>query len=374
MRINFISPTPGMGGGTRVIAIYADALMKMGHDVCVVSVPPRIYPIAQKFKSWLRGNGWPADRARRGSHLDAIDVDHRILDRWRPITDGDVPDGDVVIATWWETAEWVAALNRSKGAKVYFIQHHEIFDYLPVTRVHATYRLPFHKIVIARWLERVMREQYDDHNVDVVPNSVDRTQFFAPDRGKQHTPAVGFLYATPHFKGLDLTLAVLRKVREKIPNLRIISFGSETPIRSLALPEGAEYLYRPLQERIRNLYASCDVWLTASRSEGFNLPALEAMACRTPVVSTRTGWPEEAIRSEWNGVLVDVDDLRGLAEGVEWILSQSNMDWRELSQNAFATSSLGSWQESTRLFELALEHACGRRARGETQVESMSAR
>jgi hypothetical protein len=30
----------------------------------------------------------------------------------------------------------------------------------------------------------------------------------------------------------------------------------------------------------------CDAWMTCSRSEGFNLPALEAMACRTPVVLT----------------------------------------------------------------------------------------
>ena len=27
---------------------------------------------------------------------------------------------DVVIATWWETAEWVNALSRKKGEKIYF--------------------------------------------------------------------------------------------------------------------------------------------------------------------------------------------------------------------------------------------------------------
>jgi len=31
---------------------------------------------------------------------------------------------------------------------------------------------------------------------------------------------------------------------------------------------------------------------------------MEAMACRTPVVSTNTGWPSEAIKSGWNGILV----------------------------------------------------------------------
>jgi hypothetical protein len=48
-----------------------------------------------------------------------------------------------VIATWWETAEWVDRLSVSKGKKVYFIQHYEAFDYLPKERVEATWRLPF---------------------------------------------------------------------------------------------------------------------------------------------------------------------------------------------------------------------------------------
>ncbi len=364
MRITFISPTVNMSGGVRVMAIYARALMKMGHDVCIVSPPPASSPPMRKLKSWLRGNGWPEDATGR-SHLDGSELDHRILDRWRPITDDDVPDGDVVIATWWETAEWVGTLSARKGAKVYFIQHHEIHDYLQVARCHATYRLPFHKIVIARWLKRVMSEQYGDSTVDVVPNSVDRTQFFAPVRGKQLRPSVGFLYSKVNFKGLDLTLAALRIVRERIPDLRMISFGSERPSPDLALPKGTEFFHLPPQDELRNLYARCDVWLTASRSEGFNLPALEAMACRTPVVSTRAGWPEEAVKSCWNGVLVDVDDVRGLAQGVEWLLSRSEEEWANLSANAYATAAAGSWQDSAKLFEEALEHACMRSALGE---------
>ena len=286
MRVTFILPTVGFAGGIKVIVIYAQQLKRMGHTIRIISPPPKEIPFSQKFKSWLKGSGWPNDLARRGSHLDGTELDHRILDRWRPVTDNDVPDGDVIVATWWETAEWVAALSPSKGAKVYFIQHHEIFRHLPVARVQATYRLPLHKIVIARWLKRVMCEQYGDSIVDVVPNSVDRSQFFAPVRGKQINATVGFLYANVHFKGLDSTIAALGMIREQIPDLRMISFGSECASHGLVLPKGAEFFHLPPQHEIRNLYASCDVWITASRSEGFNLPALEAMACRTPVVST----------------------------------------------------------------------------------------
>jgi glycosyltransferase involved in cell wall biosynthesis len=367
MQITFILPPPNYTGGVRVTRIYAEQLQRLGHAVRLVSPPPPTIPLVRKLKWWLKGGGWADDRQRPGSHLDGANLDHRSLDRYRPVTDDDVPDGDIVIATWWETAEWVAALGARKGVKVYFIQHHEIHEYLPIARSKVTYRLPFHKIVVARWLQQVMCEQYGDNAVDVVPNSVDRTQFFAPVRGKQTVPTVGFLYTPGHFKGVDTTLAALKIVRKQWPDLRLISFGLYKPTSSLPLPKNTHYSYMPPQENLRNLYAQCDAWVTASRSEGFNLPALEAMACRTPVVSTRTGWPEEAIKSTWNGVLVDVDDVVGLSRAVEWVLSQSEEEWRRLSTNAYATAATGSWEESAKMFEAALEHACGRAARGEIE-------
>jgi glycosyltransferase involved in cell wall biosynthesis len=271
----------------------------------------------------------------------------------------------VVVATWWETAEWVNALGPDKGAKAYFIQHHEVFPYLPVARCHATYRLPLHKIVIARWLKDLMREHYADDVVDLVPNSVDRRQFFSAARAKQSVPTAGFLYSTTPFKGLDVLLAALKEVRKNIPGLRLICFGAEAPSAAMALPEKAEFCFSPPQDQLRNLYSQCDVWITASRSEGFNLPAMEAMACRTPVVSTRTGWPEEAIETGKNGVLVEVDDVAGLARGVERILSLPAGEWERWSQCAYQTTRSGSWEESTRKFESALLHACRRSMNGE---------
>lgn len=367
MQISFILPNANLGGGTRVIAIYAQQLKRMGHTIRIISTPPSDLTLRDKFRYWVRGNGWPKVPSRYASHLYGTELDHHVIDRWRPITDDDVPDGDIVIATWWETAEWIAALSARKGAKVYFIQAHEVHKFMPEARVRATYRLPFHKIVIAQGLQRVMSEQYGDAMVDVVPNSVDPTQFFAPVRGKQPAPSVGFLYASSDFKGLDTTLAALEMLGSRIPNVGTISFGAQRPIRSLPLPRGVEFFHMPPQHEIRNLYARCDAWVTASRrNEGFNLPALEAMACRTPVVSTRAAWPEEAIKSGWNGVLVDVDDVQGLTDGLEWVLSRSDQEWRNLSANAYATAAAaGSWETSAKLFEKALEHACRRSMRGE---------
>ena len=364
MRITFIQGTVDMSGGVKVVAIYSKALAQMGHDVRVISTPARSLPLASKLRSWFDGLGWPSDQVRQPSHYDGSGIDHHILDRWRPVTDNDVWDGDVVIATWWETAEWVNLLGRKKGAKAYFVQGHEIFPYLPVERCRATYSLPLHKIVVAQWLKNLMNLQYGDRIVDVVPNSVDRSQFFAPARGKQSYPTVGFLYSTAPCKGLDVTLAAIRILRERIRDLRVVTFGSQHPTDHLPLPKSTEFHLAPPQHRIRDLYSKCDAWMTCSRSEGFNLPALEAMACRTPVVATRTGWPEESVKTGRNGVLVDVDDVSAVADGVEWLLSRTDAEWQAVSSAAYTTSSTGSWQESAQMFERALKHACERAAQG----------
>lgn len=357
MRITFVLPPVNMSGGIRVISIYAQLLAARGHDVYLVSVPRRKMSFIRKLKSAIRGSGWPANPGT-ASHLDGTELNYRVLERHRPPTDDDVPDADVVIATWWETVEWVNALSDSKGAKIYFIQHHEVHAHLPVDRSRASYSLPLHKIVIARWLQEVMREEYGDNEVDIVPNSVDHGLFYADPRGKQPVPTLGFLYTPIEFKGVDVTLKAIDRLRQRFPSLRVIAFGLYQP--GDALDSRTEFHFLPAQETIRAIYSQCDVWVTASRIEGFNLPAMEAMACRTPVVSTRAGWPEEAVLDGENGYLVDVDDVAALTERIDSVLSMADKAWSEMSQNAFNTVKDSSWENSTELFETALRRACQR--------------
>ncbi len=358
MKITFVLPPVNMSGGIRVAAIHARLLATRGHEVVLVSPPPRPKkpPLRQRLRPSLFGN---ARRAAPRSHLDGSGLDHRVLEVWRPVVDDDVPDADVVVATWWETAEWVSRLSPAKGAKVYFIQHHEVFEWLAHERSRATYRLPMHKVVVAEWLRRVMAETYGDRDVDVVANSIDHVQFHAPPRGKQPRPTVGFLYSNVKFKGVDVTLQAIELLRQRVPDLRVVAFGSAKPPRPLA---GVEFHAEPPQDRLRELYAECDVWLTASRTEGFNLPAMEAMACRTPVVSTRTGWPEEAIDGE-NGALVDVDDAPALAAAAQRLLALPDAAWRRASEAAFETVRHSSWDRAGDLFEAALRRAIARAVR-----------
>jgi len=355
MKISIIMADPAMSGGDRVCAIYAKLLTEMGHHVNVIAPKKRLLPFKQQLKRLLKGAGWLSTREQKQNHFDMLGVEVTYLEATRPVVTSDLPDADVVIATWWETAEWVAGLADGKGAKVYFIQHHETHQGLPVDRVTRTYRLPLKKITIARWLVDLMQHAYQDSAVSLVPNSADLDVFYAPARGKQAVPTLGFLYSHVEFKGVDTALAVIEAVKRRIPDLRVLCFGNVKPGETLPLPDSFEFEYDPDQGHIREIYAQCDVWLCCSRSEGFGLTILEGMACRCPAVSTRCGGPEDIIQEGQNGYLCGVDDVEALADAVVRVLRSPEQDWRAMSDAALARATGYSWQDAADLFEQALE-------------------
>jgi glycosyltransferase involved in cell wall biosynthesis len=354
MRVTFIIRDLGFSGGNRVVAIYAERLKRRGHQVTVVSGAPRPIKLIDKIKSKLRGRGWPKGIGSAQPYFSELGISVRVLSSPRQMTDYDVPDGDVVIATWWETAEWVNTFSEKKGAKIHFVQHHEIFSYLPIDRSSASYRLPLAKIVISHWLEQTMSTLYGIDDSFLVLNSVETDQFFSLPRDKQMIPTLGFLYATVHFKGPDILLAALKEIKERLPGVKAIAFGAERVSKEFPLPDWIEFHYRPPQQNIRLLYSRCDVWLCGSRSEGFHLPPLEAMSCRCPVVSTRVGGPVDIVGEGVNGFLVDVGDAKELAHKALEVLNSKNSDWRAMSAAAEATARRYSWDDATDLFESAL--------------------
>jgi glycosyltransferase involved in cell wall biosynthesis len=354
MKIIFVCAPFNMTGGNRVIAIYARFLQSFGHDVLLVAPP---HSLAQGFLSrLLRKLRMPplAARSSRPSHMDSIDVPIKLLNRPRKVRESDVPDADVIVATWWETAEFILPMPPTKGRKVYFVQHHEAFDGMPSDRVAATYRSPMQKVVVAEWLIKAIEQDGNRASVRVVPNAVDKTLFFATPRAKRQRPRLGTLFSETAFKGFDTTLDVIARVRAVMPDLEVVAFGELAPDKYKSRVDGIRLTVRPDQESLRDIYTSCDVWLCCSTSEGFNLVAMEAMACRTPVVSTRTGWPAEAIVDGLNGALAEVGEAESLAAAVLSILRSSDADWSALSEGAARTVADSSWERSARLFEAAL--------------------
>lgn len=354
MRITFLTPAPNLSGGIRVVALHASWLRSRGHEVRIAHPPPGAHGPSGLRGLWRDARSFLRSTPPEPNHFDGLDLPRILLPASRPPVDQDIPDADVIVATWWETAEWMARLSPAKGAQVYFVQGHEVFDHMPKDRVRATYRLPVHIVTVSQWLLHTLRNEYGATGISLVPNGVDLGRFHAVARDRQPAPTVGMLYSSIRIKGCDIALEAVKFAKRQLPGLRLVAFGVEkVPPRELPLPSFAEYVARPPQDCIPALYAGCDVWLFASRSEGFGLPILEAMACRTPVIAAPAGAAPELL-AEGGGKLVRPENPREMADAINDLCAGPAAGWSRASELALRTAREHPWERAHRDFEEAL--------------------
>lgn len=356
MKISFVIPANTFSGGIRVIGLIAEELIRRGHDVNLFTQPFKTPGLKQSLKSYVKKGRWPKPPPE-GPFLDAIASRVHKLDRARPVVDADLPDADVVMATWWETAYWVAELSDRKGAKVYFMQDYGAAGQ-EIEKISPTWALPMTFITLTSTLAGMIREKNPQADITVVANAVDHGLFNALPRKRGRPPRIGFMYRAPRLKGADMALRALEHIRAKVPNLSAIAV-SPGPV---SLPDWIELVARPDDDELVAAYRSCDLWLFPSRMEGFGLPIVEAMACRTPVISTRVGGAPDLIRDGENGFLVEIDDANAMAEKAIATLTASEEDWARMSEAAWRTVSSYTWSDAVDLFEGALATAAARRA------------
>jgi glycosyltransferase involved in cell wall biosynthesis len=120
-------------------------------------------------------------------------------------------------------------------------------------------------------------------------------------------------------KGLAYLLEAMAKLRtERDVTLTIIgkpkTGKSMDLIDKLGLRPHIDFVSGVPDERIVELYAEAELAAVPSLSEGFSLPAVEAMACGVPIVATTGGaLPEVVGRDGETGLLVPPGDVSALA-------------------------------------------------------------
>jgi glycosyltransferase involved in cell wall biosynthesis len=121
-------------------------------------------------------------------------------------------------------------------------------------------------------------------------------------------------------KGPDTFVAVVARVRERVPNLSVLVTGPARGYVRRALDELGvphHHVLASTRSELGRAYRDVDVCLVTSRQEGGPKSVLEAMASGVPVVSTRVGQAAELIADGENGLLADVDDVAALAAAVQ---------------------------------------------------------
>ena len=193
LKITFLTNRPGLSGGARVIGDYAAYLHRQGHDVRVYSQPEKPRRFLRRLKAKFKGE--PPAAPRPSPFFDPLGDQFIRLPRTGRPRAADLPDADVLVATFWNTAEHVAALPERKGAKAYFMQDYGAAGQ-PLEEVQKTWALGLKMITISRYLQSEV-ERISGAKSILVPNGVEPS-FLASNRRefRDAPPAVGFLYST----------------------------------------------------------------------------------------------------------------------------------------------------------------------------------
>lgn len=357
MRINFVLPGPGSHpvGGFRVVYEYANRLTSRGHQVSIVHLalrcldaPPhkKIFRLARFLERKITGSYHPARW---------FDIDPSVNIVWAATPNARwVPDGDVIIATSWETAEHVAGYPERTGHPFYLIQDIEDWG-APRDRVMATWHLRLRKIVISKWLLSEVRAQGED--ATYIPNGISNLEFGIDRPIESRSPAtISMLWHRIPQKHSTLGLKAVSMAKQARPEIDYHVFGIDP--RPAELPSWAIYHRQPTRTELRKIYNHSSIFISPSRQEGWGLPACEAMMCGCAVALTDNPGHLEYAAHEQNALISPVENAEALSANIIRLIDDQELRCR-LAQSAHEAMLSFDWERSASQLEGLLTSSPG---------------
>lgn len=191
--------------------------------------------------------------------------------------------------------------------------------------------------------QTAIRMGVDSDHVRVVANGVDTTTFYAEDRlaarRRLSLPETARLLISvgglTERKGFHRIIELLPDLLQHHPDLHFLVAGGENPegqwrwrlesqIKELKLETRVHLLGMVPPKELRWVYSAGDIFVLATRFEGWANVFLEAAACGLPIVTTDVGGNREVVPTEAIGYIVPFGDSIALCTALDRAL---NREW-----------------------------------------------
>ncbi|MCD0487931.1 N-acetyl-alpha-D-glucosaminyl L-malate synthase BshA [Pedobacter sp. MC2016-14] len=181
--------------------------------------------------------------------------------------------------------------------------------------------------------------------IKVIPNFIDFTRFSL--KPKDHfKKAIApnnerILIHTSNFRKVKRTndvIKMFKKIQEKIPSkLLMVGDGPERAYneqlcRDMGVCDHVRFLGK--QDAVEEILSVSDLFLMPSETESFGLAALEAMACKVPIITSNAGGLPELNIDGYCGYMSNVGDVEDMALKAISIL-ESDEVLNRFKENAF---------------------------------------
>lgn len=344
MKITFVLPSTGISGGAKAVFEFANHLKDRGHNVSIIYplIPLCSGPNGYDIRSWKNRVKGTIGNFIQGVRVDWFDLRAKLI-RVPTLAQKYIPEADIVVATWWETAYYVNKYSKKKGEKFYLAQHYEIWGG-PKEKVNNSYKLGLRIIVNSTWLKNILHAELNAKIETLILHAPDWEQFY-PENRKENTDIIRLLmiHRRENWKGSKDGIEAFKIVREKFPNIQLVMVGPE-PAKDV--PGCAEYHKRPSNSELRQIYNSCDIFIFPSWYEGFGMPPMEAMACKCAVVTTNVGAIPDYTIPDKTALVSQPRDIKALAQNIIELIKDETKRKR-IAENGYNYIKQFTWRKAT---------------------------
>lgn len=317
MRIVIPALSLETGGGARFLYQLANALYDKGHQVELLL--PEQGAVA-----------WPV-RAK--------------IHRVKAIKPEYFPPADFILPNFYPTV--MPAWESKKGRVVRLSL---VYEPLCLTQVaeeaRKTYLIGAPILTISQWQRQIILKNLGIES-SVIHGGVD-SQIFHP-RQKLSTQTgrknIFFIVRGPGYtwKGNYDFFEACHRVRTKFPDFDIFAVTPEQVPYETFIPY--TILAARTDQELSRLYGQADLFAYTSYYEAFGLPPLEAMACRTAVVTTDCGGNRDYAKQGENCLFIPPSDINQLTDAIYELLTDDQKRER-LAHNGYQTAQTWTWQKT----------------------------
>ncbi len=195
-------------------------------------------------------------------------------------------------------------------------------------------------------------KRFDVEKAVITPNAVDPSCFYpGAQQSLYELPErfILFVGALQPGKNLQTLLNAWDKIKDEYSDFWLLiagDMGSVFKKTELTMNERVQFLGYVEDDVLPGLYAKATLFVLPSEDEGFGLPAIEAMACGTPVIVSDGGALPEVVGAA--GLVFELSDPAGLTERIQECLSDPKLRL-SMKEKGLVRAQIFSWQKTSDL-------------------------
>jgi len=322
MKITFVSPGFPTNGGVKRIIMLSNLLSERGHEVNIV--------------------------IHKGeATCDWYDVKVPVIVNY-DLDEKKFPNADAIIVYECIEPEYLLRIKNfkhNKGKKYLLVLS---YGYQKSDWIKHNIKLKnFTKICTTEWLRDSCDALGEEKRTsrELLLTGIDHEQFqHVRLFGKSYIPpsgiVIGAYYKYGDYVCFDELQQVFLEVKKKHPDINLITYSNKDAPVSFS-----RHYKDPPQEKLKELYSSCDIWLCTNSIEGLGMPPLEAMACGCCLVTTDTkGNNFYAIHNK-TALVSKPGDIQDLIKNLNLVIEDAQLRHR-LSMSGQKLASSLSWESS----------------------------